>query len=212
MRGIWISIAAMMMMASASALAHPPPPPPEPPHPGGERYTADVGWWFAAVFVDGYAGLTTTPRASAWLRRGSMRYGIEGELGRVWLTYRDGMPLDADIAGSIARAAVDARWTFANAGGGDFSVDFWLEGGAGAHAIQWDGGGRLTRTEGHVSIGLTERFGRRQRYGMDVGVGFAIGRGGSGGAPTCAGPCDEPTPPVHGDGLLVEHASFMADW
>jgi hypothetical protein len=111
-----------------------------------------------------------------------------------------------------ARAGATARWTYASVGGGDFSVAFWLQGGAGVHAVQWDGGGRLVRADGEGGLGLTEWFGRRQRYGMDAGLLVAVGRGGGGGAPRCAGPCDEPTPTVHADVLLLEHLSFLALW
>jgi hypothetical protein len=208
-RGIRVSIVAVVMAASANALAHPPPPPPvDPPI----RHSADIGWTFGGLFAGGYAGLFTAPRATVWLRRGSLRYGVEGTLGRVWLTMLDGTELHPTIPGTYARTGGDVRWTFADIDGQAIAFDVWMQASAGVHVVQWDRGGRMVRPDGLVGLGFTERIGRRHRYGLDVGLSWGMGRGGSGGVARCAGPCDEPTPPVHADFELVEQVDFTADW
>jgi hypothetical protein len=197
----------------ARAVACPPPIPVEASEP--HKAAFDFGPWFPVYLVGHYSGIAIGTRAAGWLRRGGWEVGVEGGVGRLWLTHdtSDDTDLSPTIPGAMGRLGANVRWqTRVLESGGDFAIDLWLQGGAGVHAIQWDGGGRLVRPDGLVGAGVTERFGRTKRYGLDVGVIVVIGRRESGGAPTCAGPCDEPTPPVHGDVQIIDQMAFTETW
>ena len=212
MRGAAIAI--VIGALGARATAHPPPPPPPPeeiPH-DRDKPIVDVGPWWAGPIMEHYAGWALGARVAAWIPSDSLQYGLEAEVGRVWLTTYREEPLDDAIAGVIARGGANVRWTFGRAKWDDLPIDFWVQAGAGVHVIQWTAGGRMVRPDGLIGFGVVEQFGTRRRIGMDAGVVMIFGRGSAAGMPTCAGPCDEPTPPVRGDVLVVDQTTLTVSW
>jgi hypothetical protein len=208
MRGLAGSIAVIVVSAH-TVRAHPPPPPPAPHEPSR---VVELGPWFAAELVDHYSGLALGARLDLGVVRGAMTYELDAVVGHVWLLTKDEQDLHPTIGGTYGRAGATARWVFGSIGGSDFRVEGWLEGGVGVHAIQWHASGRLVRPDALGGLGFSERIGRSQRYSLDIGLDVVIGAPRGSGVPTCAGPCDEPTPPVHPDVGVVDHVTFTARW
>jgi hypothetical protein len=212
MRNAIVTFTLLGALASRAA-AEPPPIPVE----QGEPHKAafDIGPWFPVYLVDHYSGIAIGARGAGWLKRGGWAFGVEGGVGRMWLTHENdqGTEDSPSIRGYMGRVGANLRWqTRVLNGDDDFAIDLWLQGGAGVHAIQWDGGGRIVRPDGLVGFGVTERFGRHKRYGLDAGVTVVVGHGKGGGMPTCAGPCDEPTAPVHYDVEIIDQIAFTETW
>jgi hypothetical protein len=199
---------------AARAAAEPPPI----PHDEGEphRGVLDVGPWVPIYMIGHYSGVAPGVRAAGWLRRGAWAFGVEGAGGRLFADHNntDGTPDPLpSIHGYLGRIGANARWQARVMDDSELAIDLWLQGGAGVHAVAWDLGGRLVRPDGQVGLGVTERIGRRRKYSVDVGVILVVGPGRSGGTPTCAGPCDEPTPPVRGgDFEVMDHIAFTESW
>lgn len=112
------------------------------------------------------------------------------------------------IRGYMQRFGLDARYSVARFGGGDAGIrgDLWLEGGLGAEVIQWYEGGRLHRGDVDLGFGAQTTFkigsDSHPRYiGFHYAVKATIAKAPprKDDFPTCAGPCDEPTPPVPWD-------------
>lgn len=110
------------------------------------------------------------------------------------------------VRGYMQRLGFDVRYSVARFGGGDAGIrgDIWLEGGAGGEVIQWYGGGKLHRSDIALGFGgqATFKLGEGKHahyigfhYAMRAMIAKAPPRKGDD-IPTCAGPCDEPTPPV----------------
>lgn len=117
---------------------------------------------------------------------------------------QDSYDVDEPVRGFMHRGGVSARYSVATVGGKrDIPVrgDFWIEAGLGDQVINWHEGGRLHRPD--VSMGLggqaSFRLGRDKPkflgfyYALKVTVADAPPRKDN--QPTCAGPCDYPTPP-----------------
>jgi hypothetical protein len=113
------------------------------------------------------------------------------------------------VRGYMQRFGLDARYSVGRFGGGDVPVrgDIWLTAGLGGEIIQWYEGGRLHRPDAELGLGAQASF----RYGSTghpkfIGFYYAVRAfiakappSKNDGIPTCAGPCDEPTPPVPWD-------------
>ncbi len=109
------------------------------------------------------------------------------------------------IRGHLHRLGVNARYAFADFGGGRYTPvkgAFWLEGGLGHQRVLWERGGKLDRAD--VSFGFGAEVDIRQRrakkpkfwsiyYAFRMTVTEAPGKAQM--EPTCGGPCDEPTLP-----------------
>lgn len=212
MRGLAGAIVGIIVGARAAG-AHPPPPPPEEPKPARTMVVAEVGPWFAAEEVSHYGGFMLGARFAVGVRHDRMFYELEAEGGSVWLRDNHGPDDGPSIGGVVGRAGANARWTAGViTSGNDVSIEGWLEGGVGLHVIQWNGGGRLVRPDVLTGAGISERFGRTKSMSFDAGLLIVVGRGPSGGLPTCAGPCDEATPPVRVDLELIDLCAFTARW
>ena len=93
-----------------------------------------------------------------------------------------------------------------------FRTDLWLEGGVGEQLIQWDAGGQLHRPD--VSLGLGWSIGgrddsRHEAYFIAVRATLSRPPAGVSNTPTCAGPCDTPTPPVNVDRSILFTTGFV---
>ncbi len=109
------------------------------------------------------------------------------------------------VRGYMQRVGADVRYSVGRFGGDDSATvrgDLWLAAGAGGEVIQWYDGGKLHRRDLSFGFGgqATFRVGReKKRY---IGFHYALkalvahAPGAKNQEPTCAGPCDEPTPPV----------------
>jgi len=105
------------------------------------------------------------------------------------------------IRGMMHRIGLSARYSAFNVGKSFIAADFWLEGGLGREFIQWDGGGKLTRNDFTLGVGVHPMFmvGDKRRY-LGYFLAFRMFVSESPDArfelpATCAGPCDEPTRP-----------------
>ncbi|MCE9580199.1 MAG: hypothetical protein K8W52_44190 [Deltaproteobacteria bacterium] len=208
------ALIALLVIGTAGAAAASPPPccdydrEPEVAHRG--QY--EIGPWISFLWLQGYNGVMFGGRFAAGIERGRWLFGGEAEVASVALTTLHGDALPNHIGGFAARAAATAKWTFARVGGRDVRIDFWLLGGVGTKTIRWWGGGQLVRPDVEGGIGLSEVVGRRRRWSLEAGVIVIGGRGVSRGAPVCAGPCDEPTPPVSADIELIDHIAIGMRW
>ncbi|HTJ43226.1 MAG TPA: hypothetical protein VL463_14070 [Kofleriaceae bacterium] len=208
MRGALIAI----LLYAGNAAAHPPPPYDCCPKPPSHVTVNEIGPWIVFDMIGGYSGIGIGGRYAVDLVRDRMVYSAEAGLAKLWLTTKDGDTLDRSIPGVMGRVGVNARWIFGEAGHDDFMVDGWLQGGVGVHTIQWLDGGRLAHPDVQIGIGLSEVFGRSRRFSFDAGILFVFGRTDMHGMPTCAGPCDEPTPPVSTELGLIDHCAFTMRW
>lgn len=112
-------------------------------------------------------------------------------------------PGDATVRGFMHRVGANLRYSLAAFGGRDVPVrgDIWVELGGGHQHIRWHEGGKLGRKDLSLGFGAqaTFKIGRDKPkfIGIYYAVKFTIARtpGPKNDDPTCAGPCDEPTPP-----------------
>jgi len=212
-----LALGGVVVAAPRPAAAHPPPcfecePRAAPAEPTRET---EGGPWVVFVGVDGYRGVYLGARLAAGIRRGRLLFQGEADLGRAVLRTRHGRDLDQEIAGVVARAGGNVRWTYGRGHLGralPIEYDFWLQAGLGVHVVQWWAGGRMVRPDAQVGFGLSQVIGRSRRISLDSAVVFIADRGPAGGAPTCAGPCDEPTAPVHGEFDVVDHFAVTVRW
>ena len=197
------------------AAACPPPVPSDPPAPR-PRSELEVGPWFVFAGVDGFRGYYRGARLAVGHRWHRLLLQGEVDLGDAILRRLHGDNLPEPIRGFSARAGANLRWTFARAhafGRAPIEYEFWLQGGVGAHLVQWWGGGRLARADGQVGLGLSQVLGSSGRLSLDSAVVIFFNGGRAAGAPTCAGPCDEPTPPIRGGEVdVVDHFAFTVRW
>jgi hypothetical protein len=175
------------------------------------RFEGDVGFLIGGMSVgplDGFAGGVF---GEAGVRRDRLALLAEYDLLSVGQTAQSSAMVDPanpppdPIRGYMQRVGFDARYSVTRFGGGDAGIrgDVWIEAGAGGEVIQWYGGGRLHRGDASLGFGAQATF----RIGSEshphyVGFHYAVkaiiakAPGRKDDAPTCAGPCDEPTPPV----------------
>jgi hypothetical protein len=191
-------------------------PPPVPPDPQAPRSEVEVGPWFVFTDIDHFHGYYRGARLAVGHRWHGLLFQGEVDLGDAILKRLHGDDLPEPIRGFSARAGANLRWTFARAhafGHAPIVYQFWLQGGVGAHLVQWWGGGRLARPDGQVGLGLSQVIGRSGRFSLDSAVVIFFSGGRAVGAPTCAGPCDEPTPPIRGGEVdVVDHFAFTVRW
>lgn len=209
MRAVAGTIVAIIVCARTAA-AHPPRPPAPPPPP---HTMVEVGPWFGAELVDHYGGLGLGTHAAIGRVRGRMTYDLDVAVVSLRLLHHRDQDLDPTIDGLLGRVGANARWIFGSVDVRDvLTIEGWLQAGVGVHAIQWRDGGRMVRPDVLGGVGFSERFGRAKRLSLDVGLLIALGRGRTIGAPTCAGPCDEPTPPVRGDTVVIDQIALSVRW
>lgn len=122
-----------------------------------------------------------------------------------------GYDIEDPVRGLLQRGSANLRYDFAQVGGKRVPVqgEFWVEGGIGRQLVQWHEGGRLTRNDVSFGFGAKANF-RLNRRSADkpktLGFHYAfkafVARSPDADLmlpPTCAGPCDEPTPPSPND-------------
>jgi len=109
------------------------------------------------------------------------------------------------IDGQLHRFGINARYNFADFGGGRYTPlrgAFWLEGGLGHQTVLWEEGGKLNRPDVALGFGAeldirTKRHDKPKYWSIYYAFRMTIAE--SPGAkqmePTCGGPCDEPTLP-----------------
>lgn len=114
------------------------------------------------------------------------------------------------VRGMMHRGALNARYNVGEIGGSrDIPLRgvFWVEGGLGRHVVQWYDGGKLTRSDVGLGFGgqLDFRLGRREQpniFGFYYAFRATVARSPEADLDlpaTCAGPCDEATPPSPND-------------
>ena len=113
-------------------------------------------------------------------------------------------PEDVTVRGFMHRVGANLRYSLAAFGGhGEVPVrgDVWAEIGVGHQHIRWHEGGKLGRQDLSFGFGAqaTFKIGRDKPkfIGIYYAVKMTVARAPEPKSddPTCAGPCDEPTPP-----------------
>jgi hypothetical protein len=174
------------------------------------RFEGDVGFLVGGMSVGPIDGFAGGAFAAGGVRRDRLALLGEYDLLSVGQSpdassSDPSMPAPDPIRGYMQRFGADARYSVASFGGGDVGIrgDIWLEAGLGGEVIQWYGGGKLHRGDLDLGFGGQATF----KLGSDshpryLGFHYAV-KGLLAKAPprkddfpTCAGPCDEPTPPV----------------
>ncbi|HTJ43224.1 MAG TPA: hypothetical protein VL463_14060, partial [Kofleriaceae bacterium] len=175
------------------------------------RFEGDVGFLVGGMSIGPLDGFAGGMYAMGGIRRDRLALFGEYDLLSVGDTPAsesadpNAPPPPDPVRGYMQRAGFDVRYSVGKFGGGDESVrgDIWIEGGAGGEVIQWYDGGRLHRGDVDLGFGAQATF----KIGSDshpryIGFHYAV-KGFVAKAPprkddfpTCAGPCDEPTPPV----------------
>lgn len=118
--------------------------------------------------------------------------------------------IENPVRGFLHRGSANVRYNFAQVGGRRVPVqgEFWVEAGIGQQYVRWHKGGKLTRNDLSIGFGAKANFRLSKRHAKKpktLGFHYAfkafIARAPDGGStePTCAGPCDEPTPPSPND-------------
>ncbi|HTJ43225.1 MAG TPA: hypothetical protein VL463_14065 [Kofleriaceae bacterium] len=171
---------------------------------GGPRFVSGRLGDYGAIGVGAHYAIDVV--------RDRMTYVAELDLAKVWLTSKNDEDLPDPVPGVMARVGVDARWIFAEGGEDDFWIGGWVQGGVGVHAIQWLDGGRLAHPDVQLGIGLSEIVGRDRLFSFEPGVNVVFGRTDMKGLPTCAGPCDQPTPPVSTEVGITIDMAFAFRW
>jgi hypothetical protein len=108
------------------------------------------------------------------------------------------------IRGFMNRVGLSGRYALGSIGKDFIRADLWLEGGVGREFVQWDAGGKLTRDDFTVGIGVQPMFTIMNQRFLGYYMAFRMIVAESPDAKlhlpsTCAGPCDEPTPPATTD-------------
>jgi hypothetical protein len=209
-----VLIAVIASVAATTAAAHPDYDYDRYPHDRSatQRGQLEIGPWLAFLSLQGYSGAMIGGRLAAGVQRGHWLFSGEVDLGDVWLTSHHGDALDHAITGFGVRTAATARRLFRVMSDARIDLDLWVQGGVGTKVFQWWEGGRLVHPDLHVGAGVSEVIGRSKRYSLEAGVIVIAGRGVSRGAPICAGPCDEPTPPVSVDLEIIDHIAIGMRW
>ncbi len=173
------------------------------------RFEGDVGFLLGGMSVGPIDGFAGGMYGAGGIRHDRLALLGEYDLLSVGQTANPAadptMPPPDPVRGYLQRAGFDVRYSVVRFGGGDAGIrgDIWLEGGAGGEVIQWYEGGRLHR--GDVSVGfggqVTFKIGsdsHRHYIGFHYAVKGLVAKAPprKDDSPTCAGPCDEPTPPV----------------
>lgn len=107
--------------------------------------------------------------------------------------------LVGDVDGLVHRLGGFVRYSISRLGCNDAGFDVYVEGGAGLQHLRWDDGGAWTRPDLSLGMGIGTWFlGDTDHAGLTVGlrVTLAPRNDVEGALPTCAGPCDQPTPPT----------------
>ncbi len=209
MRGFIIATGALVFLTHGVHAEPPRPPPvPSPAH----ANAIEIGPWIVFAFLGGYDGTAIGGRVAGGIVRDRLYLGVEAAAAKLSLTQLDQDSI-AGIHGTIVRTGINLRWTWGRIGiTPGFGLEGWLSGGIGAKWIGWNQGGRMTRADAQLGAGFAEVLGPGGRFRLEAGVVVAFSRGGSGGVPRCAGPCDEPTAPVRGDHEIVDHVALVAWW
>lgn len=171
------------------------------------RLEGDVGFLIGGMGIGNLGGFAGGIETSLGVRRD--RLALFGSYDLLSVGDSPSSTTDPDapepVRGYMQRAGADLRYSVGRFGGDDGSSvrgDLWLALGAGGEVIQWYDGGKLHRRDLSFGFGgqATFRVGReKKRY---IGFHYALkalianAPGAKNQDPTCAGPCDEPTPPV----------------
>ena len=168
------------------------------------RLEGDVGALIGAMGIGPISGFAGGLYAEGGVRRDRLALYGEYELlsvGQSPTGYNDNRD---PVRGYMQRVGADVRYSFARFGGGHVPVrgDIWLSVGAGGEVIQWYDGGRLHRRDLSLGFGSQATFRIGHEHPHYLGFHYAVkafiahAPGQKNEDPTCAGPCDEPTPPV----------------
>jgi hypothetical protein len=107
--------------------------------------------------------------------------------------------LAGDVDGLVHRLGGLVRYSISRLGSRDAGFDVYVEGGAGLQHLRWDDGGAWTRPDLSLGMGIgTWVLGETDHAGLTVGLRITLAPRNDvkGARPTCAGPCDQPTPPT----------------
>ena len=147
------------------------------------------------------------------------KFGVYGEYNLLSVG-ESSYDVEDPIRGFMHRVAGNVRYTFAKVGSPRVPVQgaFWLEAGMGRQVVQWHKGGKLTRNDFGFGFGAQTNFriGRRSAKPNVIGFHYAFkafltpSPDADAMLPaTCAGPCDEPTPPSPHDLGLFFNMGLM---
>jgi hypothetical protein len=183
------------------------------------RFEGDVGFLIGGMGIGKLGGFAGGMEASLGIRRdrlavfGSYDLLSVGDSPSTSTTDPSAPP---PVRGFMQRVGADVRYSVGRFGGSDDSSavrgDLWLSLGAGGEVIQWYDGGKLHRRDLSFGFGGQATF----RIGHDsharyLGFHYALkallanAPGMKNQDPVCAGPCDEPTPPVPFDAGVFFH-------
>jgi hypothetical protein len=177
------------------------------------RGAIETGPWIVFANVAGYQGIAGGGRVALGALVGERWYlSVEAAATRLSLTtyQHEAIP---PIDGTLARTGVNVRWIWGRVRPqAEIAIEGWVAAGVGAKLYRWNAGGRLARVDTAIGVGFSERIGPGGRFAFDCGLLVDFAGGGGGGPPRCAGPCDEPTPPVRSDLEIVDHVAFTVWW
>lgn len=121
--------------------------------------------------------------------------------------------------GSMVRIGAAAQLHFARFGDKSVGFDLYAETGTGQQEVYWDGGGKLTRQDLALGLGLRALFKvggsheQPQVITVDVGVrGYVARAPDLGQGPTCAALCDERTEPFPYDVAVFSALAIGYGW
>lgn len=181
---------------------------------GHWRLAAGAGLRFGTFHVNNVdTGTNMQAHLDLGMRKG--RWWIAAEYALTSVTLPGDQLLTRGIAartgnidGLVHRLGGFVRYSASRLGCRDAGFDVYVEAGAGLQRLRWDDGGAWTRPDLSLGVGIGGWFaGDHEHAGLTVGLRVTLApRNDVAHAPaTCAGPCDQATPPTGVD------RSFMFD-
>ena len=183
---------------------------------GDDPFTEDRNQVGIGMLVGGYSvgpvgGVAVGMHLDLGRKMGPVKLMGEYDLLSIGETAAEVDVGSAPTRGVLHRLGLNARYTFADLGGGRYKPiqgEFWVEAGIGRQRVEWHEGGLLRRDDVGFGVGAQMNFqiNKHSKNPKIFGVHYAfkavVARSPDAdelGPATCAGPCDEPSMPSPND-------------